>query len=151
MRLQANLRHDNAKKPEPLNEREWVLFIADIIFFPECNRIIFNTGVEINPPAGFKLVVELHPSLTYHELILMGKGKEITAGGRGPLMLIAANFSLPQTDKKNIPLLLAKMQEESPKIGQPIAVMRLDRLSEIFDIECEETPDKTLTTISNFN
>ena len=142
MRLKANLRHDNAKKPEQLSEREWTLFIADVIFFPEGQRVMFNTGIHLDPPAGFRIIIEPHPSLTYYDLVHMNRVKELTPGNEMPVLLVMAEFISEMADDRPVRL---------PDVGDPVAVIRLERLSEVFTIECGEKPDKELTTISNFN
>ena len=152
MRLKANLRHDNSKKPEQLNEREWTLFVAEVIHFPEAGRVMFNTGTHMDPPEGFRFIVDPHYSLTYHDLVLTGGNLHIHHGNEKPIMLIMAEVESRVEIDPDHPDIIFQRESILPGVGDPIAIIRLERLSERFTVECSgELPDKQLTNVSNFN
>lgn len=138
MRLKATLTHKTAKAPEPINDWEWVFFAAEKTYFDD--RVIYKTGVHIDPPTGFRLTIRPHPDLLLLDVIHMERVRNITPGNKDELTLMVALFST-----NNSP-------EDFPGVGKPIAIVSLERCSEAFKIEISgKDPDADLMKINNFN
>lgn len=137
MKLKAFAMSPKAKKPKRMNDREYVLFVADIIEVPENDQIVILTDVRIEPPQGFRIIIEAHPHMTNYQLIQVNRAREIKPGDEGSVVLV-----------------LAKLFDiaDIPARGQAVAIVRLEELSMPFELEWNgELPNKKLTKITNLN